>query len=243
MKLDFNKILQFLLPKFYNRLTWVIVIAGISLMANSLLWEILNAILKINFQITIINENDPIFGLICILLALIYNAFINSLEYKKETHKLVDRIKDEEESKDHDRLTFQTYDEILPEEKFENFIGRLWGSHETHSDYLVSLDRYVDHARKSSNSFVINELEELKEKFTKDLHELGMFVGLNFFTTRFNVEISQMHPDGNWDRSNFVTPESDAHYQECTVKLNKLIHDAQESYRTYRRRVKEILKK
>ncbi len=67
------KIIKFLKPKFYNKLTWVVVIFGISLMASPFWQQILSKILEEKFQITIGSQSDVIWGYALIFTGLVYN--------------------------------------------------------------------------------------------------------------------------------------------------------------------------
>ena len=75
---EFIKLLiRFLRPRFYNRLTWLIVVFSFGLISKPIFLDIVNAILKKQYDINIISENDPLIGVILIIAALLYNSLIN----------------------------------------------------------------------------------------------------------------------------------------------------------------------
>lgn len=86
-------------PKFYNKITWVIVITGLGLISPSIVVEIINWLFETNYNFSLLNENDQIIGIILIIVALIYNAisqYINkptSIELNEEqTQQIVKEV-------------------------------------------------------------------------------------------------------------------------------------------------------
>ena len=77
-------------PRFYNRITWVVVLSGIGLISTKLLEILLHVALDVTFGIRITDGRDAVFGVTLIAIALLYNAFMAlSSEYysKLETGK------------------------------------------------------------------------------------------------------------------------------------------------------------
>ena len=72
-------ILTYIKPKFYNSITWVLVVSGIALTGTSLLEKLIN--ISLGFDSS---TNDAISGIILIVLGLCYNILYKQLEYKYE---------------------------------------------------------------------------------------------------------------------------------------------------------------
>jgi hypothetical protein len=73
---------KFVNPKYYNWLTKTLLVAGITLLCKPLWEQIVDGFLK-NIGISISNENDPIFGLVAICIALIYNLISQYLALRQ----------------------------------------------------------------------------------------------------------------------------------------------------------------
>jgi hypothetical protein len=76
------QILKFIKPKFYNKLTWLIVISGILLIAKPLWEDVIISFLKKQYDINIaacVDCSDYKWGFFLILSGLIYNFLTTSL--------------------------------------------------------------------------------------------------------------------------------------------------------------------
>jgi len=71
-------LIELLRPKFYNRITWTLIIAGLSMMSTPLWERLLEFALKTQFEIDI-TSNDTRWGFSLIVVALIYNFATTSL--------------------------------------------------------------------------------------------------------------------------------------------------------------------
>jgi hypothetical protein len=79
------EIIKLFSPKYYDRITKIIILAGIGLLSKPLWVDILNIFLY-KFSFNLIGENDWIIGLTLIVLALIYNT-IQSFLHLKYNHE------------------------------------------------------------------------------------------------------------------------------------------------------------
>jgi hypothetical protein len=85
-----EKIIRLLKPKYYNRITYVLVICGTSLLTKPLWLELLNFFFETNnenntdFQFSIVGEWDWLLGLIVIIIGLIYNTRNRLIDLKSE---------------------------------------------------------------------------------------------------------------------------------------------------------------
>lgn len=74
-------IIKLFSPKYYDRITKIIIVAGIGLLSKPLWVDILNIFLY-EFKFNIIGENDWVIGLALIVIALIYNTILSYLFLK-----------------------------------------------------------------------------------------------------------------------------------------------------------------
>lgn len=77
-----KRVMKVIFPEFSNKLTWLVVGAGIGLTSTSLLVSIIDALAKKQFNFSFIGPYDPVVGIVLIALGLIHNYFIhkNKLE-------------------------------------------------------------------------------------------------------------------------------------------------------------------
>ncbi|MGY0603398.1 MAG: hypothetical protein ACW7DZ_15360, partial [Paraglaciecola chathamensis] len=64
------KLIEMLRPKFYNKLTWLIVISGLGLMSKPLWLTLINLILETGSQFSITEESDTTWGFCLVLVGL-----------------------------------------------------------------------------------------------------------------------------------------------------------------------------
>lgn len=107
----FEKIVRLLKPKYYNRITYLIVISGTSLLTKPIWLDLLNAFLETNnennknFQISIVGEWDCLLGLAVIIIGLIYNTRNRLIDPKSEP-------KSQPEYKNVTQLQHKTFEEV-----------------------------------------------------------------------------------------------------------------------------------
>lgn len=81
---DFSVLIKLLRPKYYNRITRILVVGGMALLSKPVWIDLLNLVLG-GLKFSIIGEFDWLLGLIIIIVALIYNTFHRYLDLKFET--------------------------------------------------------------------------------------------------------------------------------------------------------------
>lgn len=78
-----KKLIQLFIPKYYNRLTRIMIVGGITLISKPIWVDILNLFLE-GFKFSIIGEFDWLLGLVIIIIALIYNSYHRKLDLDHE---------------------------------------------------------------------------------------------------------------------------------------------------------------
>lgn len=103
-------IFKLLLPKFYNRITWVVVVTGISLIATPLYQQVLIELAEKFLNITLPNQNLVPWGMALVIVGLCYHYFsLKNIELSKS--QLV--IEKERQYIEHDQNIFKQADGIL----------------------------------------------------------------------------------------------------------------------------------
>ncbi|MDD4732359.1 MAG: hypothetical protein PHX58_10535 [Desulfovibrio sp.] len=103
-------------PKFYNRITWTIVLAGLAIMSAPFFERVAEAILKRYFDLTFNGDLAPIYGLCLVGIGLLYNAICKSMEIKAEHRPHGPSAADR-----HDGALFQRFCELLPPHQVIHF--------------------------------------------------------------------------------------------------------------------------
>lgn len=238
-----DALIGFLRPKYYNKITWTVVIAGVSLVSTSIFETILNEILKNNLKINIIGDQDGIYGLILVFLGLAYNVSGQFIELRRDQFDSKAKGDDASRNLNHDLEIFKTSDKLLNEDDLDRILDRLSGGHEAYWDELTKIWEYNKYFKLKSNKFLTDKLSKTNSTCYEALEKLSSFVGAKFFVTKYDPKILQMHPELNWDRTRMGVPDGgEKKYNEMVVELNNLIRTVDKTYGEYRVTVKEILK-
>jgi hypothetical protein len=239
----FDFILKFLRPKYYNRITWVVVVAGVSLVSTSLIEIILNEILKRRFDIMIISQQDALYGVILVALGLTYNLGIHYIELSRDVINSSYIKEERAKNLEHDFQIFRASNLILDESEINSILGRLDGGHEVQWDNIQKIWKYLDYFSLRSNEFLSSDLSALNKVHAEALFNLKEFIKLKFFSSKNDVKTYQLHPELNVERTTFgVTAEGEKRYYKLVEELDGLIQQVAESNRAYRRAIKETLR-
>jgi len=80
---EIGVLIKLLRPKYYNRITKILVVGGLALLSKPIWIDLLNLALG-EFKLSVIGEFDWLLGLIIIVLALLYNSYHRYLDLKHE---------------------------------------------------------------------------------------------------------------------------------------------------------------
>lgn len=152
------KIYQIIKPSFHNRVTWTLIIAGLSFMSTSVLVEIVNHILKKEFDFTITGENDTFWGFMLCLIALIYNALLNIISIFNEKSNIQEKKEQQQMLLEHDKNLFQRLEHGLQEAYFKNIIEQTATNHAICWNEVSALESFVRANQQASNQFLSPEI-------------------------------------------------------------------------------------
>ena len=189
------KLIKLLKPEFYNKITWVVVISGLALMATPFWEEIILAILKKEYELDLAPGGNTPWGFALVVVGLLYhltsNSILQLIEYK-------DREKTESNKTQHDSKIFRSSQEILSEKSLTNFFEWLLSDHSYRTNDSYNLHEYADYHLSPENNFIDNELQNSSINVSKAINELLNWMSLNFWVfpekqTRENTRLC-MHP-------------------------------------------------
>lgn len=221
------KLLEFFKPKFYNRITWVLIIGGLGLFSTPLIERILYALLEKIINIPISDENASIYGVIVIFLGLIYNSGINYLEYKKEL--LSQNISEQERiQRTLDLKLLNRIREILPSDgsieylKERNFAG--FGFRWTD---LSQLKNYITEEAKPEFTFIDSELETIRKDLTTNIYEFLSKLSVNSWYLEHSQDIASVpqeweidQPERFWGVVNYLSERQDKSWQAYELLIS-----------------------
>ena len=158
------EIIKLFKPSFYNRITWVIVIAGLALLGTPLLEKILNAILEKEYNITITDDKDSVIGILLVIIALTYNL-ITSYSEKYLLHKQHNLEKKSIIEKDN--LLFDKFLKELP----SNGTIEILKTHSFGDSFQLEDLRQIMNFQYEWNNAEYEFINEDLEKIRKELYE------------------------------------------------------------------------
>jgi hypothetical protein len=231
------RLIELLRPKFYNRITWVIVIAGLTLMSTPFWEKVLDAILKKQFDISISGPNDIAWGFaLCILVLTyhflnsgIYDALRSRSTYNREVQEL-----------EHYKAIFKTANFILTEQQLEWVLSQLETDHSYRLDQGSKLDNFCRTLAATENTFICPKLDATTKSLLSALLKLRSFTSYQFVVFPHHQVGDDfrlcMAPALNCDREGDHSPGQMKQYDVLTDQL--LVDDVREKYKAFRMCIK-----
>ncbi len=236
------KLIKLLKPEFYNKITWTVVIAGLTLMATPFWEKIIFAVLQKEYNLDLAPGGNTAWGFALVVVGLLYhltsNSFLQFIGYK-------DRAAKEKDRKGHDINIFESSQNILPEKSLTNFFEWLLTDHSYRSNDSSKLHEYADFHLSPESQYIDQEIQESVNQVSKAINELLAWMSVNFWVfpekqTAGNMRLC-MHPHWNVDRGGYGEPNDFKKYDEATEKLTALSDAAKNSHKNYRKLVKHKL--
>lgn len=183
----FERVINLIKPKFYNKLTWLIVGFGLGTISKPLWLEIANTVLNKNYQINITNENDTIVGFLLVITALVYNlitVYVDKfLISKQETLK-------QEKWLIKDKLLFEKFLEELPSTGSIEFLKTHSFQNGFYLEYLRQILNFEQNWDDAEHEFINEKLENLRKELLENIKKfvyvnaIGSYsLGDGYFTT------------------------------------------------------------
>ena len=73
------ELIRLFMPKFYNKITWTVVIGGMALTSTSMIEKILDVLLEKNLNIKLTDEKDGIIGVALVVIGLTYHLLAQKI--------------------------------------------------------------------------------------------------------------------------------------------------------------------
>jgi hypothetical protein len=234
------KIFEILRPKFYNRLTWVVVIAGLSLMTTSIWTLLLNKFLEKNFEFSITGESDLVWGFSLCVSGLIYHLAITGIhefllaQNTKEKNQKIQK---------HDSELFMTLADSLPEEYLNRLIGYIETEDAVRWDEHRKIESFILLANEAGHSFITLELKISTEKLISALSEFIKFISRNFDEYPYGQGVANfkmcLAPQLNCDRAG--SWEDGPKYDALVQEMMSFTQGISASYKEWRTTFKDAL--
>ena len=234
------KILEILRPKFYNRLTWVVVIAGLSLMTTPIWTLLLSKLLEKNFEFSITGESDLAWGFSLCVSGLLYHLAITG----KHEFLLAQNTKEKNQKiQKHDSELFMTLADSLPEEYLNRLIGYIETEDAIRWDEHRKIESFILLANEAGHSFMTPELKASTEKLTSALSEFIRFISRNFDEYPYGQGVTNfkmcLAPQLNCDRAG--SWEDGPKYDALVKEMMSFTQGISVSYKEWRTTVKDAL--
>lgn len=192
LKKLFFQILKYFKPKYYNRFTWILLICGIGLLSSPLIEKLIIALFEKITDIKIITDDNAKYGLILIIVSLVYNLISQLLDYYIQT-KLYNLNPKQLEEKKLDIELFIKIRKIIPSDgsmKFirkNNFNGFPFDWKEIHQ-----IHNFRREMEKPESTFFNEELEDLKIKLNEILFDFNTLLSRNTFVLQRRPHMSSV---------------------------------------------------
>ena len=222
-------------PKFYNRITWVVVLSGIGLISTNLIEFFLQVTLNVALGIRITDGRDAMIGVILIGIALVYNAFMASFS---EYYSKLERRKELARKLKHDKNVFCRINILLNEQHHTDIMSSISSDHCCSLQDSNTLDTFLHDLSHTNNSYLLDDIETAKNNMCSALGRLRGFMALNFFS---HHGMLCLDPENNIDRTSSVAFLDRAHYEEKAKKLDELVNAATAAFLEYRKAIKQNL--
>jgi len=238
-----ERLLTLIRPRFYNRLTWIVVGAGLLLTTTPWWGDLANALAQRYLGISLPPTTEhTTLGLALVALGLAYHIAAHSI------YELVASRREaatQGAQGDHDRRVFQQLQTIAPERQLLETLEDIATLHHYWSSYGKLLSGAIDYMRAPSTSFLSKDIASAAEGLALSLAKLRNFMSLNFFEHMSPPDGDMrfcLFPNGNVDRSGGMpTPEQSRRYDELSSQLETFVTEAEDAYKKFRAEVKRRL--
>lgn len=234
------KLIELLRPKFYNKLTWLVVISGLSIMSKPLWLTLINIVFETTLQFSITDESDTAWGFSLILVGLIYHLINTGF------HEFVISKKDKAyhlKRDEHDIKIFQSLNTMLDEPHIDNLFDYMHTSDAIMWDDYQNLRNFVIYAMESRNQFIAKELKLEMESLLASLSELLYFINKEFDEypygqAKINFRMC-LAPQLNCDRAGYW--DDGPKYDALVQKMMEISSTVKASYTSWRLEIKKSL--
>ncbi len=236
------RLIELLRPRFYNRITWLVVVGGLAMMTTQF-WELVaTEILKRELSISVSGSNDAAWGFALCVLGLAYHM-ANSGFYDLLKNNNIRARKEQE--RNHDLAIFREARLILSDQQIEDFVDTLQHDHSYFMDRYGQIEKFADFLASTSNRFMAPSVAIATERFLAAWSKAGTFLSYKFFVFPNNQTEPPfrlcMSPGLNMDREGDGSTEQVEKYVGLISELEHVSDALIVEYRALRSEIKSAL--
>jgi len=238
-----ERVLRLIRPRFYNRLTWIVVGAGLLLTTTPWWGDLVNALAQKYLGVSLpATTEHTILGVSLVAIGLIYHIAAHSI------YELVASRREDAEigaRGGHDRKIFLQLQAVAPEQQLLGILEEISALHHYWSRYGTQISDAIDYLRAPSTQFMADDIASAAKDLALKLSRLRNFMSLNFFEHMSPPNGDMrfcLFPDGNIDISRGIpSSEQSRRYDELSNELERYLNEAEEGYAKFRSTVKRRL--
>lgn len=226
-------------PRFYNGITWTLVVSGTLLIASPLWERILSAVLERSFNLRLTGGgHDTAWGFALVVCGLLYHLVMQGMTQRQELRLHAGEETNRAQRLEHDRAIFGQLQNTVSERTFLNLLEFLGCNHGADKDELSRLSNFIEFIEQPSHQFITPPLREHTDQLLQALRQLNDFVGRNFFCIRNQLPADGLflQPDLNIDRGG--RSDDMERYGEYAETFHDLIDATRLQYSKFREAVK-----
>ncbi|MBY5945993.1 hypothetical protein [Photobacterium rosenbergii] len=237
-----EKVFRLFFPEFSNKVTWVVVIAGIGLTSTSIVQSIINAILEKQFNLQILGAYDSFVGVVLIAFGLTHNILLQREKTKIEVNG---KTEINQKAIEHDKSLFEKLDAILDDEYLMNFFDGVEVNHAYFYSNVKPLVDFMYEIEKVKTSFVLESISAALDDLKPITRKLDTFLINNFDAYGPGKPDDHwlcLHPYWNCDRGGrWDDHEGSVKYDKAANEMFQVIDEYKHAYIRYRKSVKTEL--
>ncbi|ABM02820.1 conserved hypothetical protein [Psychromonas ingrahamii 37] len=236
-----EKVFRLFFPEFSNKVTWAVIITGLGLTSSSIFQNILNEVLKKEFDFQILGAYDSLVGIVLIALGLTHNILLQREKTKIEVNGKFDS---ESEGKvlarEHDLKLFQKITDGFEEYFLTEYISSLNDDHSYSTSDKSRLRNFVYYSEETEYDFINADLNKKFTEFGQSLSTVMNWTATHFFHHPSHLVMENqrycLYPELNPDRGG--EEDTLGKYNEHAVEIINLTDDLFEKYKQFRTSVK-----
>jgi hypothetical protein len=235
-----ERVIPLIRPRFYNRITWVVVLGGILLVAAPWWSDLVNALAQKYLSVSVPSTSNNIgWGVLLVAIGLCYHVVVHSLNelVVAQRQAAVGAV-----HADHDKQLFSRFQQVLAEQELLDILQDIGNLHMYWSPQSSKLSMARHFLDAPSSQFLTEQVRVAALNFTVQLSKLSNFLGRHFFEYN-SPETGDlrfcMYPDLNLDRARRLpTVEEQQQYDTFADELNAVVDDVEGGYKAFRQAVK-----
>ncbi len=236
------RLIELLRPRFYNRITWMVVVGGLAMMSTQL-WELVaSELLKRELNISVSGSNDAAWGFALCVLGIAYHMANTGFYDLLKNNEICAR---KEQERSHDLEIFREARSFLSDQQIEDFVHTLQCDHAYCVEQCGKIDKFARFLASTSNQFLTPSIAKATERFVTTWSEARDFINSMFFVFPNNQTEPPyrlcMTPSLNMDREGDGSREQVKKYNGLTSELERLTETLIVEYRALRSKIKNEL--